>query len=169
MFKTQYFQGCTNLQELKTRYKELVFKYHPDLAGEQSTEKMKQINLDYEQAFAYIKDNPQNEQEQKSYKYADVADGFREILAKLIHLEGISLEICGCWLWVGANTYPYKAYLKECGLYWAGAKKMWYWKPSDYNRPFFKKGQKGWDMNRIRDTYGSERIDPDPNKPKKLR
>jgi DnaJ-class molecular chaperone len=44
--KTKYFEGCTSLDEIKSRYKELALKQHPDRGGD--TKIMKVINLEYE-------------------------------------------------------------------------------------------------------------------------
>jgi curved DNA-binding protein CbpA len=50
--KTKYFEGCTSLDEVKSRYKELALKHHPDRGGDTKT--MQAINLEYES----IKKNP---------------------------------------------------------------------------------------------------------------
>ena len=132
MKKSVYFSNCKTLQELKTKYRELVFTYHPDIAGDASTETMKQINNEYESMFEYIKSNPVNEQEKKSNYYANVNDGFREVLSKIVHLPEIEIEICGSWLWVTGETKNVKDQLKEAGLFWAAKKQAWYFKPVDY-------------------------------------
>lgn len=44
----KYFDGCRDEQEIKTRYRDLAKKHHPDLGGD--TETMKAVNEAYEQA-----------------------------------------------------------------------------------------------------------------------
>ena len=92
---------------------------------------MKALNLEYEKAFEYIKSNPINDQEKKSSYYANVNDGFRETLEKIIFIPKIFIEICGSWLWVTGETKPVKTILSQAGLYWAANKKAWYFKPAD--------------------------------------
>ena len=67
-------------------------------------------------------------------------------------LEGLEIEVCGDWIWVRGNTYPIKDQLKAAGCFWANKKKCWYWKPADY----VKVSRKEWDMEKIRDRFGSE-------------
>lgn len=155
MKKWNYFEGVKNLQDVKNRYKELVYKFHPDRQNG-NLEIMKEINNEYELVFNYIKEHPQNEQEEKYYKYANVADGYREILEQVIFIPDISIEICGSWIWLGQNTKPYKDIIKNAGFEYASKKQMWFWKP--YATKKAHKGYKGWDMQKIRDTFGSEEV-----------
>lgn len=80
---------------------------------------------------------------------------FKAIIATLLNVEGLTIEQCGTWLWIGGNTKDNKALLKQAGFSFSGKKKMWYKKPegTGYRR------SKGWDMNKIRDTYGSIKIE----------
>ena len=50
--KTQYFQGCSSLDEVKRKYKELALKHHPDRGGD--TRIMQAVNNEYDA----IKKNP---------------------------------------------------------------------------------------------------------------
>jgi len=44
--KSYYFKDCKNIEEVKTLYKQLALKYHPDREGG-STEIMQEINAEY--------------------------------------------------------------------------------------------------------------------------
>lgn len=66
-------------------------------------------------------------------------------------VEGISLEICGSWLWIDGDTKPVKELIKSVGGRFAGKKKKWYVRP-DGAKWFHRKEQ---DMERIREGYGS--------------
>lgn len=154
MHKFKFFSACKTLQELKTTFRELVKLHHPDkITG--NLETMKALNLEYELAFEYIKIHPINDQEKKSSFYANVNDGFRETLEKIIFIPKIEIEICGSWLWVNGETKPVKDILKNAGLYWAQNKKAWYFKPSDYKG----RKHKAFSMEDIRGKYGSETVE----------
>lgn len=152
MFK--FFFACKTLQDVKTKYRELVYLYHPDRENG-NLEIMKQVNAEYEKIFEYIKNNPINEQEKKSYYYANVNDGYREQIEKIVFIPEISIEICGSWIWINGNTKPVKDIIKDAGFSWANNKKAWYWKP--YTQKSHK--HTAWDMDKIRNTYGSQKVE----------
>lgn len=152
MFK--FFINCKTLQDVKSQYRALVYLYHPDRQNG-DLEIMKQVNNEYELVFEYIKNHPANEQEKKSSYYANVNDGFREMLEKIIFIPEISIEICGSWVWVTGETKQVKDILKNAGLFWANNKKAWYFKPSEY-----KGGKhKPFSMSDIRNKYGSQNVE----------
>jgi hypothetical protein len=155
MSKFKFFSNCKTIQELKNHFRELVKIYHPDnrITGELQT--MKALNLEYELAFEYIKTHPINDQEKKSSYYANVNDGFREVLEKIIFIPDIFIEVCGSWLWITGETKQVKDILKNAGLWYAANKKAWYFKPANYKA----KKHKAWDLNKIRDTFGSETVE----------
>ena len=69
----------------------------------------------------------------------------------LEEVEGISLEVCGSWLWVDGDTKPVKDLIKSVGGRWATKKKKWYVRPEGA-KWFHRKEQ---DMEHIREGYGS--------------
>ena len=69
----------------------------------------------------------------------------------LEEVEGISLEVCGSWLWVDGDTKPVKDLIKSVGGRWVAKKKKWYVRPEGA-KWFHRKEQ---DMERIREGYGS--------------
>ena len=49
-----------------------------------------------------------------SMKYDfDEDEKLRETLNKIIHYDGIDIELVGAWIWVSGNTYAFKKELKE--------------------------------------------------------
>ena len=70
-----------------------------------------------------------------------------------IDIDELEIEVCGNWIWIGGNTYKNKAAIKELGCFWAKAKKLWYWKPTDYSGG---KRKKTLEMSEIRYRYGSD-------------
>jgi len=154
-----YFENLTSLAEVKLRYRELALKYHPDRGGDLKT--MQMINVQYPQAVACIKihttqkDTPNycNWQKQK-----DIAPEIMNIINKFQYCKGLSLEICGLWLWIGGETRIYKEYLKENGCLWAPVKKLWYWRAEENRK---KWPSKALSMDEIRLNHGSQQYHPE--------
>jgi len=144
--KSTYFEGCKNLDEVKSRYKQLAMKFHPDKGG--NKEIMQEINAQYEA----IKKNPAfkfwKEKEESQQDYCE----FPSIIDKIIGFEGIIIELCGNWIWLSGKTFGYKDQLKNLGFFFAGEKKLWYWRPNDYK----SMNRKPLEMEQIRNKYGSD-------------
>lgn len=153
----KYFTDCKTLEELKKAYRKLAMENHPDRGG--SVEVMQEINAEYEILFNEMKNGfAAGKQTQES------ATDFISIIDKIINLEGITIEICGTWLWVGGNTKPVKDNLMDAGLFYASKKKMWYWAPPEAMKKTVKrKVVKTKSMTEIRTTYGSKVISAKKN------
>lgn len=110
--------------DIKSQYKELIKKHHPDIIGVKGEADMKQINLEFEYIMQNGLNKAQNEKEKQAWQ------NFREyaeILEKIIFLDGIKIEVIGSWLWVSGNTYQYHEIIKKAGFKYSGNKKAWYW------------------------------------------
>ena len=146
----QHFQGLVDEPSIKQRYKELAKEYHPDLGG--CLETMKVINAQYEQVLkgTYQKAG-------KSITEIDELlakdEALRNQIYKIIHLEGLIIELCGSWLWVNGDTKRHKECLKEANFRWSNHKKSWYWR-SEAKKGWFKHGNE-YDMFAIRERHGS--------------
>lgn len=144
--QTNYFTNINSPEELKKRYKELAFKYHPDRGGD--TAIMQEINNEY-----------QNFCEHPTFVYKHEGDKedlliYPDVLAKIINFKGIVIELIGAWLWVSGNTFAYKKELKEAGFWFAPRKVMWYFRPERLKR----RNHDPLDINEIRNKYGSDVI-----------
>lgn len=159
----KYFKNVETLEELRKQYKELLKKYHPDNPNG-STEATQEVNAEYDSLFKVLKDRHERKSEQtadtdkKSYedmKYDFSEDEkLREVLQSVIYLSDITIELCGCWLWISGNTYQHREELKEHGFKYASKKKQWYW----HGESFRKKGTKTLSMDDIRSYYGSTEV-----------
>lgn len=50
-----WFDNCSNIEELSTKYKTLAKKYHPDVSKEENADKiMKEINAEYDASYSAI-------------------------------------------------------------------------------------------------------------------
>lgn len=159
MTKTlKYFSDFSTIDAIKKQYKKLAFQFHPDIAGG-STQKMQELNNEYEEALKLCgtanKKNYSLDQE-----YIDIIDA----LIKL-NMQGVKIEICGWFIWVSGETgEETKQYSKQLGknglgLIWHGQKKSWYYKPKWY----YNKSKNSWEMDKIRDVYGSEKVNANTN------
>lgn len=140
----KYFKDVKTIEDLKKQYRKLAKQYHPDLGGTDA--EMKIINKEYEKLFEQVKSGATGKE-----RNANVNDGFREIIEAIINLEGLEIEICGTWLWVGGETYDHKETLKEKGFKFTKKKKKWYWTADKLTK---RKRTKS--MEWIRKEYGSE-------------
>ena len=140
------------LDDLKKAYRCLAMKHHPDVGG--STQAMQEINAEYDKLFSQLKtgynawasaNNRHTTEEQP--------DDFKRIISILIKLDGLDIELCGSWLWIGGNTRKHKAALKAAGCQWCSKKKLWSWKPAG-KRYHSYRGTKS--MAEIRTKYGSQ-------------
>lgn len=146
--KTQYFNDCKNLDDVKRRFKELALKHHPDRGG--NTQIMQDINNEYEA----IKKNPffkfYKEKEESQKDYVE----FPDIINNIIGIKDITIELCGNWLWISGNTFKHRKELKQFGFLFADKKKLWYWRPNDYKSA----NRKPRSIEYIRSKYGSDTL-----------
>jgi len=143
---TNYFAGCTSLDEVKAKYKQLAMQHHPDRGGDKRT--MQEINAQYE---AIRKDPAYRFWKQKEEAKQDFTE-FPDIINKVIGFADVTIELCGNWIWLSGATFRYKKQLKEAGFFFAGEKKLWYWRPHDYKSA----NRKPREMTYIRNKYGSD-------------
>lgn len=153
----KWFKNPQSLEELKKQYRELAMQNHPDRGGK--TSDMQAINAEYDNLFKRLKDVHQTV-DGKTYTKAtdETPDEFKEIIEKLIHLDGIHIEICGSWIWVTGNTYPHRNTFKSLRFKWSKSKSAWYYKRDDYH----KATRRTFTLDEIRDLYGSTEIKNNP-------
>ena len=147
----KYLNGIETLSDLKSTYRKLAMKMHPDLGG--SLEEMKQLNNEYEELFKILK-NSYNSTAKENRQTTEMAEDYRVIIEAIIILEGLVIEICGNWIWVTGNTMEHKDELKKLGFKWASKKKSWYWRADEFK----SYGRRGATMTDIRSKYGSNGV-----------
>lgn len=117
-------------------------KYHPYRGGD--TETMKRINAEYDEMFALLK---------AAHNTTEAPEEFRNIIDYLMKLDGLEIELCGSWLWIGGNTKAHKDELKKAGCRWSNNKKLWYWHHAEEGHHWRKGGST---KGQIRTKYGSQ-------------
>lgn len=167
----KWFENVDCIEELKSQYRKLAMKFHPDRGG--SNEDMKSINAEYEMLFGKYKDIHRSTREDGPRVYTaaeptkETPQDFIRIVTELFKLDGISAELCGRWVWISGDTRKHKDRLKELGCKWSKNKQMWSWHfPEDAAMTY--KGKKAWDMGRIRSTFGSEKLEPETERQKRI-
>jgi hypothetical protein len=148
-----YFKNCTTLNEVKAMYKTLAKQFHPDITGTDTTAIMQAINCEYAKAIklAAIGGNLSSDEVEAEILNAE---NYRNAINAIINLQGITIELCGGWIWVNGNTYQHKAILKAAGFYFASVKKSWYFRSVEYT----SNNKKTHTMQEIRTKYGSQLI-----------
>ena len=149
----------TTLDDLKKAYRRLAMLHHPDRGG--SLETMKAINNENDELFEILKaeHNARADADTtgKTRRTTETAEEFRDILDVLLKLDGLTVELCGCWLWISGDTITNKDALKAAGCRWSSGKRMWYWHhPED--AAGWHRGRK-YSIGDIRTKYGSQVFD----------
>lgn len=143
----KYFKGIETIEEAKKEYKKLAMQYHPDRGGNE--EEMKIINNDYEILIKLLATSKEEEKE----VMAEV-ERFKDVIDKIIDLEGINIEILKDWVWISGNTKPHRETLKAAGFYWASKKMKWYYREEQHKCS--SRGKKSFEE--IKQTYGSTKV-----------
>lgn len=156
-----YFSECRTAEELKSEYKKLVFKFHPDVnKNENATAIMQEINNEYEAAWERLKSvhiNANGEIYTKDTN--EVASEYQNIINAVIRFYGVTVEIIGSWVWLTGETKKYKDHIKELGFKFAPNKAAWYYHAGTYR----KRGRKKYGMNEIRNMWGSTMVNNEHN------
>ncbi|MDR0325403.1 MAG: molecular chaperone DnaJ [Oscillospiraceae bacterium] len=152
MRKSYFDPKPETLEDLKSQYRKLAFEHHPDRGG--SEDAMKQINNEYDLLFERVK-NIHKTKDGETYTArqatTETADQFKDLITELMRIDGIIIEVIGCFVWVTGDTKPNKNRLKALNFQWHTKKTAWYLKPEDYKR----RSRKDYDMDEIRAMYGT--------------
>ena len=157
-----FFDNIKTIDALKRAYRQMAREHHPDKGGD--VEMMKAVNQEYETAFRRIHEEAFADLGSPSDFGVDVDAEweveriFIEKIRAVAHLEGITIELAGRWLWVTGNTYPVREVIKTAGFYWARKKRAWYWRPEDAKT----RNQKELSLDEIRERHGSKVVKPNP-------
>jgi curved DNA-binding protein CbpA len=145
----KWFNECKSLDEVKATYKKLAKQFHPDLGGDTVT--MQEINKEYAFASAKAIKGANLSEEETEHEILS-SEAYRKAIEAIIHLDGITIELVGWWIWVTGSTRPVKDTLKEAGFFFASKKLAWYFRTAEYK--VNKGGKKS--LDEIRAKYGSE-------------
>lgn len=149
----KYFTNVTTLEEVKARFHELCKEHHPDNGGDAET--FKEMYQEYKKAFDLYK-NTHKTKDGETYEKetTETPEQFADIINKVIHFEGVTVEIIGSWVWLTGNTMQYKDAIKESGFFWSKSKRAWY-----YNGDSKKSRRRGhYSMDGLRSKWGTQEV-----------
>ena len=166
-----FFEHVNTLDELQTAYRKLLLELHPDKHAGESADAVKhftELTQDLNKQYAYMASLLRAQEQRAKAKatgkpeptdadfehWARVDEDIRAAIEKIVFLPDLEIELCGFWVWVGGETRAVKAFLKDAGYHWAPKKAKWYFA----GIPSSSRG--AWDMDNIRERYGSTRIPP---------
>lgn len=152
----KFFENVTTLTELRKEYRRLAFIYHPDKGGD--TVLMQILNDSYERlSEKFIKENDEFSEGRKKYEM-QVSEEIRKMLDRIMFLKGVDIEVIGGWIWITGNTFAVRTTLKKLGFMFSHPKTAWYWHRGEYR----KKNGKIQSMDEMRDFWGSQKIETQP-------
>jgi len=109
-----------SFEDIKLAYRKASAKYHPD-RNPAGLEMMKLVNNAYQALSDYVAGSVGVE---TGGEDVSLGDELNAALNAVIDL-GLTIEICGSWIWVSGDTRPHKEILKEANYRWAPKKLMW--------------------------------------------
>ena len=124
----KYFSNCKTIEEAKRLYHKLAMANHPDMGG--NTQTMQDINNEYDiiaERLANIHESATGDTYTKEQNSTEIPSDFRDLINSLIHMEGVTINIIGRWIWLEGNTYIHKDNIKKMGFKYASTKKAWFW------------------------------------------
>lgn len=101
--------------DIKTAYQKAVSLYHPD-RNPAGLEMMKLINM----AYTAVKDFEGPIDETNNKNYGEILNNALNSVMGL----GLTIEICGTWIWVSGDTKPHREIFKLAGYKWAPKKNV---------------------------------------------
>tara|TARA_R110000868_G_scaffold266583_1_gene525821 strand:+ start:37393 stop:37881 length:489 start_codon:yes stop_codon:yes gene_type:complete len=146
-FKILGLSGQLTNDDIKLAYRRACKAYHPD-RNPAGLEMMQLVNAAYE----VVKDF--TGEADVSADEANYGEAIAEALNHIIGLAGLSIEICGAWVWVSGETKQHRDVLKAAGFKWASKKQVWYYRPASQRS--FSRGKLS--LTDIRQKYGSKTV-----------
>jgi len=164
-------EDLKDVNTLRAAYKRLLIKYHPDNNKNDTTGMMQEINAEYDLLFQQLKDTyehsdnykKQTDRQKQAYDW-EKDKQLRAIIVALSKFAGLEIELCGTWVYVRGETYPYRKELKVLGMNYNRQKKCWIIHFDDY----YKYHKKSVSMSHIRDKYGSMIIRTEKDEERRL-
>lgn len=146
----KWFKDITTVGELRTRYKKLLKKYHPDNGG--SLYIIQEINAEYNAVFAILRHQNETGGETSNGQETEEDKALRAVLNQIASYN-MDIEVIGSWIWC-FNCYAYKDGLKTLGFKYAPKKRTWTWHYGEYARYH----KREIPIDDIRAEYGPQRV-----------
>jgi DnaJ-domain-containing protein 1 len=146
---------------IKTAYRKACIKYRPD-KNQAGPEMMKAVNA----AHLFLKEIAYNGAEHPIQEEVDTEFGDRlnDAINAVIGLEGISIAICGAWVWLSGNTKEHKEAIKAAGYRWNNRKAAWYFSPAVHR----SRDKDDLDMEKTGETSDGTTLSSEPHQERRL-
>lgn len=138
--------GNVTPDDITKAYRAAAMKYHPD-RNPAGLEMMKLINA----AKEALNDFTSGESASNSHDYGEKINTALNAIVEL----GLTIEVCGAWVWVTGDTKTHREILKSAGFYWAQKKLAWYFRPEEYK---CHRSRGSLTLDKIRSKYGSQTV-----------
>lgn len=153
-----FFAHLRTVEEIKSEYRRLAMKYHPDRGGDTAT--MQEINSQYHAALKNCHGQTTKGSDNQEHRYWYHAETEQEIMDALAEILRIKMDaevwLIGKWIWVMGNTKPVKEALKQAGCRWHSKRSAWYWHNQEYRSSFNRQV----DLNGLASMYGYQTFTP---------
>ena len=152
----KYFVDITNIETLRQEFRTLCFSLHPDKGGDRF--EFGSMKEEYEHLIEKLARTEATKAaaENRDCKFTFEGEAaLMEALQKFMEIPGITIEICGSWLWIAGNTFPVYKLIKNKGAKFSKSKKKWYFSPYMSER----KRRGHYSMNQIRKRFGTETVE----------
>ena len=149
--KTTYFSNCKTIEEAKRLYHKLAVANHPDLGG--NLEIMQAINNEYDiiaERLKNIHESATGENYTTEQNSNEIPADFRDMINKLIHMDGVNIELIGRWIWLTGNTFFHKDTIKSLNFKYASNKKAWFW----HSEQDGTANKRSMSLDKIKEKYG---------------
>lgn len=98
----------------------------------------------------------EDEENKPSGGGSETSDFPMELTEALRSLNGITVKVCGSWLWLHGETDRHETALKALGCKFGKKKQLWYWSPPGSKKRRRKGGMSyGW----IKSKYGEKDLE----------
>ena len=146
-----FFSQLEDIQELKSAYRALTKKHHPDITNDNG-DAMKKINAEYD----WILKNGIKSKDGINLNEDEIIleKEYRDVVENTCALDGLIVELFGRWIWFTGETYKWKHILKDLNCKFSGKKSAWYWRP-DEEKVF---SRKKLTMDEIRRLHGTKQF-----------
>lgn len=122
----RFFDDVTTPEAIKSRYRELAFRFHPDCGGD--TAIMADINNQYHDALNRANGQTSEDGKHTFYYKVDIEQALIDKISDLLALrrQDIDIALIGTWLWITGNTRDCKDDLKRLGFKFHSGRLAWY-------------------------------------------
>lgn len=161
-----YFAGLTTATEINSVYKALRVAFHPDNGGNAAD--FQELTTQHAAALAAL-DHSTTAADGAPLELPAAVIGLPEhcetstmdadalkMIERASLIPGVSVELCGSWVWVTGNTKPVKDQLKELRFRYSSGKRAWYW--HDPREGYRRRGRRHYSLDEIRDMHGSQKL-----------